>query len=171
MRDRTEPLAPYEPEQEPSYEWDYEDERRSRPKVLWGRIVLLAIVLVLAYLLGRSTAPEGIPEGTLEQARAESAQLEEENQALADQVEELEAAQESPTTTTAAGGTDETDETGETGETETYTVRRGDTLSSIAQDVCEDPTLDNAIGELNDISEPEQLSVGAEIQIPEDCNF
>jgi nucleoid-associated protein YgaU len=167
MRDRTEPLAPYEPEPEPSYEWDYEDERSSRPKVLWGRIVILAIVLILAYLLGRSTAPGGIPEATLEQARAESAQLEEENQALADEVEDLEAAQESPdpTTTTVAGGTDET------GDAETYTVRRGDTLTSIAQDVCEDPTLDNAIGELNDISDPEQLTVGSDILIPEDCNF
>jgi nucleoid-associated protein YgaU len=167
MRDRTEPLAPYEPEPEPSYEWDYEDERRARPKVLWGRIVILAIVLILVYLLGRSTAPEGISESTLEQARAESAQLEEENQALADQVDQLEAAQESPapTTTTAAGGTDVT------GEVETYTVRRGDTLTSIAQDVCEDPSLDDDIGELNDISNPEQLSVGTDIQIPEDCNF
>jgi nucleoid-associated protein YgaU len=166
MRDRTEPLAPYEPEPEPSYEWDYEDERSSRPKVLWGRIVILVIVLILAYLLGRSTAPEGISDTTLEQARAESAQLEEENQSLANQVEELEAAQESPgpTTTTAAGGT------GETG-AETYTVRRGDTLTSIAQAVCEDPSLDNAIGELNDISDPEQLPVGSDIQIPEDCNF
>ena len=170
MRDRTEPLAPYEPEPEPSYEWDYEDERTSRPKVLWGRIVILVIVLILAYLLGRSTAPEGIPEGTLEQARAESAQLEEENQSLADEVEELEAAQESPgpTTTTEAGGTGEP---GETGELETYTVQRGDTLTSIAQEVCEDPSLDNAIGELNDISDPEQLPVGSEIEIPEDCNF
>jgi nucleoid-associated protein YgaU len=167
MRDRTEPLAPYEPEPEPSYEWDYEDERRSRPKVLWGRIVILAIVLILAYLLGRSTAPEGIPENTLEQARAESAQLEEQNQALADEVEDLEAAQESPgpTTTTEAGGTDET------GEAETYTVRRGDTLTSIAQEVCEDPSLDDAIGELNDISDPQQLPVGSAIDIPKDCNF
>src|ERR687892_1123770 len=107
MRDRTEPLAPYEPEPDPSYEWDYEDERSSRPKVLWGRIVILAIVVILAYLLGRSTAPEGIPETRLEQARAESAQLEQENQDLAGQVEELEAARESPapTTTTAAEGT------------------------------------------------------------------
>jgi nucleoid-associated protein YgaU len=167
MRDRTEPLAPYEPEPEPSYEWDYEDDRSSRPKVLWGRIVIVAIVLILAYLLGRSTAPEGIPESRLEQARAESAQLEEDNQALADQVEELEAAQESPgpTTTTAGGGTDET------GEAETYRVRRGDTLTSIAQEVCEDPSLDNAIGELNGITDPEQLTVGSEIEIPEDCNF
>src|SRR5918996_3069471 len=111
MRDRTEPLAPYEPESDPSYEWDYEDERSSRPKVLWGRIVILAVVLILAYLLGRSTASEGIPESSLEQARAESAQLEEENQSLADQVDELQAAQEEspgPTTTTEAGGTDET---------------------------------------------------------------
>jgi nucleoid-associated protein YgaU len=169
MRDRTEPLAPYEPEPEPSYEWDYEDERRSRPKVLWGRIVILAIVLFLAYLLGRSTAPEGIPENTLEQARSESARLEEQNQELAGQVDELEAAQESPgpTTTTEAGGT------GETGEAElrTYTVQRGDTLTSIAQDVCEDPSLDNAIGELNGISDPQQLPVGSDIDIPEDCNF
>ena len=168
MRDRTEPLAPYEPEPDPSYEWDYEDERSSRPKVLWGRIVIVAIVLILAYLLGRSTAPDGISETSLEQARAESAQLEEDNQALADQVDELEAAQASPSpteTTAAAGGTDET------AQAETYTVRRGDTLTSIAQDVCEDPTLDNAIGELNGISDPEQLTVGSEIEIPEDCNF
>jgi nucleoid-associated protein YgaU len=170
MRDRTEPLAPYEPEPEPSYEWDYEDERRSRPKVLWGRIVILAIVLFLAYLLGRSTAPEGIPESTLEQARAESARLEQDNQQLAEQIDELEAAAEpspSPTNTTEAGGT------GETGEAElrTYTVQRGDTLRSIAQDVCEDPSLADAIGELNGISDPQQLPVGSDIDIPEDCNF
>jgi nucleoid-associated protein YgaU len=166
MRDRTEPLAPYESEPEPSYEWDYEDDRSSRPKVPWGRIVILAIVLILAYLLGRSTAPEGISENTLEQARAESARLEEENQSLADQVDELEAAQESPApTTTTVAGTDEAVEA------RTYTVRRGDTLTSIAQDVCEDPSLDNAIGELNDISDPEQLPVGSDIEIPEDCNF
>jgi nucleoid-associated protein YgaU len=169
MRDRTEPLAPYEPEPEPSYEWDYEDDRRSRPKVLWGRIVILAIVLILAFLLGRSTAPKGISSNTLEQARAESSELEQQNQELADQVDELEAAQESPgpTTTTEAGGTGETDE----GEARTYTVRRGDTLTSIAQDVCEDPTLDDAIGELNGISDPEQLTVGSDIEIPDDCNF
>ena len=59
----------------------------------------------------------------------------------------------------------------ETGELETYTVQRGDTLTSIAQEVCEDPSLDNAIGELNDISDPEQLPVGSDIEIPEDCNF
>jgi nucleoid-associated protein YgaU len=169
MRDRTEPLAPYEPEPEPSYEWDYEGERRPRPKVLWGRILILAVVVILAYLLGRSTAPEGIPANTLEQARAESAQLEQENQELADQVDELEAAQASPgpTTTTEAGGTDEAGE----GETRTYTVRRGDTLTLIAEDVCEDASLDDAIAEFNDISDPQQLSVGSEIQIPEECNF
>jgi nucleoid-associated protein YgaU len=168
MRDRTEPLAPYEPEPEPSYEWDYEGERKPRPKVLWGRIVILAIVLLLAYLLGRSTAPEGIPESALEQARAESAQLEQENQQLADEIGELESAEPSPspTDTTEAGGTD-----GGAGETRTYTVRRGDTLTSIAEDVCEDASLDNAIAELNDISDPQQLSVGAQIEIPEDCNF
>ena len=169
MRDRTEPLAPYEPESDPSYEWDYEDERSSRPKVLWGRIVILAVVLILAYLLGRSTASEGIPESSLEQARAESAQLEEENQSLADQVDELQAAQESPgpTTTTEAGGTDETGE----GETTTYTVKRGDTLTLIAEDLCEDASLDDAIADLNGISDPQQLSVGTEIEIPEECNF
>jgi nucleoid-associated protein YgaU len=169
MRDRTEPLAPYEPEPEPSYEWDYEGERRPRPKVLWGRILILAVVVILAYLLGRSTAPEGIPERTLEQARAESAQLEQENQQLADEIDELESAEPSPgpTDTTEAGGTDEAGG----GETTTYTVRRGDTLTSIAQDVCEDPSLDNAIGEANGISDPEQLSVGTEIEIPEECNF
>jgi nucleoid-associated protein YgaU len=167
MRDRTEPLAPYEPEPEPSYEWDYEDERRSRPKVLWGRILILAIVLIVAFLLGRSTAPEGISQSALDQARAESDQLEQENQELADQVDELEAAQQSPspTTTTAAGGG-----AGEA-QAQTYTVQRGDTLTSIAQDVCEDPSLDDAIGELNGITDPEQLRVGSDIEIPEDCNF
>jgi nucleoid-associated protein YgaU len=169
MRDRTEPLAPYEPEPESSYEWDYEGERRPRPKVLWGRILILAVVVILAYLLGRSTAPEGTSETALERARAQSAQLEQENQQLADEIDELEAAEPSPspTQTTDAGGTDE----GGGGQTTTYTVKRGDTLTSIAQDVCEDPSLDNAIGDLNGISDPEQLSVGTDIEIPEECNF
>ena len=167
MGDRvTESYPPYEPEE--TYEWDYDDRPRGGSKVLWGRVLALAIGLFLAFLVGRMTAPEGIPESRL-------AALREDVQNLQDENEELQSILEEPTPADTATPTEEatpTDATGGGGqqlEGETYVVERGDTLRGIAQTYCGDASYDDAIAEYNDIEDATQLSVGAEIVIPPDC--
>jgi hypothetical protein len=162
----TESYPPYEPEE--TYEWDYDDRPRGGSKVLWGRVLALAIGLFLAFLVGRMTAPEGIPESRL-------AALREDVQNLQDENEELQSILEEPTPADTATPTEEatpTDATGGGGqqlEGETYVVERGDTLRGIAQTYCGDASYDDAIAEYNDIEDATQLSVGAEIVIPPDC--
>ena len=70
MREHSrEALEPYEPPQT-DYEWDYDEEpaRHETPKVLWGRIAILGVFLIAAFLIGRMTAGSGIPASDLERA-------------------------------------------------------------------------------------------------------
>ena len=159
MGDRvTEPYQPYEPEEQ--YEWDYNDRPRSGSKVLWGRIVALAVALFLAFLLGRSTAPKGIPTSRVDRLEEEVSQLEKEN-------DDLRAVLAEPTASPSGSETPVDD--AKTQEGETYIVEKGDTLRGIAETFCGDPSFDDLIAEANDISDPENLPVGTEITIPADC--
>jgi nucleoid-associated protein YgaU len=162
MSDRiTERFEPQEPE--PTYDWDFDSERRPGPKVLWGRVVALAALLIIAFAFGRATAGGGVPQDELDNARDRIDSLEAENESLKEQL----AAQAAPATTPSPDATP--DET--TAEGETYTVRRGDNLRLIAEDFYGDVGLDDCIARANDISDPTQLSVGMELIIPreEDC--
>ena len=162
MGDRlTDTYPPYEPEE--AYEWDYADERQ-RPggKVLWGRVVILAVGLFVAFWLGRTTAPEGIPASRV-------SALQDDIQELQDENEELQAVLAQPTTepTDAATPAEEEEEPVEPGES--YIVEKGDTLRGIAQTFCGDPQFDDLIAEANDIDDPTNLPVGTELTIPADC--
>ena len=161
MDDRTESFDAYEGE---SYEWDYEEPRDRGPKVLWGRIIALAALALVAFWLGRSTAAGSASEkeladtkARLEEAQTEIDDLEAQLRAL-NAAEGAEAATPSPTpdTTEAAGG----------GEEQTYVVKSGDTLRGIAQRFYCDSSLDDVIAEANDIADPTELSVGDELIIP-----
>ena len=163
MDDRTESFDSYEGE---SYEWDYEEPRDRGPKVLWGRIIALAALALIAFWLGRSTASGSSSERELEatQTRLEEAQNEIDD--LEAEVRALTAAEgagegtPSPTPdTTAAAATG--------GEGRTYVVKSGDTLRGIAQRFYCDSSLDDVIAEANGIDDPAQLSVGAELTIPD----
>jgi LysM repeat protein len=156
----TEPYQPYESDE--SYEWDYDDKPRSGSKVLWGRILALAIALFLAFLLGRSTAPKGIPESRLKSVQDQNEELSQEN-------EDLQALLAEPSASPSASDTpaDDTSEPAAGGET--YVVEKGDTLRGIAQTFCGDPSLDDLIAEANDIADPANLPVGTELTIPADC--
>ena len=176
----TEPLQPYQPahsagyeDQDEYYDWEYDQQPRERPKVLWGRIAILGGLVLVAFLLGRVTKSGGIPQERLDQANAEAAELQQ-------QVDDLEtelAAQppitdpELGTDTESDAGTEDEGAAGttETGtESETYIVERGDTLTTIAEDFYGDASLDDFLAEANNISDPAALSVGQEIIIPEE---
>lgn len=152
---RTEPLDSYEDE---SYDWDYDEEPQRGPKILWGRVLLLGIFLILAFLLGRATAGSGVPQERVDDLRTQIAEKDEE-------ISRLQAAQETeptPEVTTEPSP----DETVAVPEGETYVVRRGDTLRGIAEDFYQNAALDDCIAEANGIDDPEALSVGAELTIP-----
>jgi outer membrane murein-binding lipoprotein Lpp len=175
--ERTEVIDPYEPPEDPAYDWEYDDEPAYRrgPRVLWGRLVVLGVVLLVAFLIGRATGGGGIPQEDLNAARAERndaqtqvqdlqqevAQLENQNEALQNSLEEAEAA-ETPTDTTGE------EDTAEEPAGETYVIQQDDTLRDIAIEFYGDATLDDYIAEANDIADPSLISAGVEIIIPPD---
>ena len=161
----TETYPPYESSEE-SYEWDYDDQPRPGGKILWGRVLALAIALFLAFLLGRSTAPSGADPKTLTSLRGQVEELEQENEDLQALLTEP-----TPEPTETATETEAEEEPVEEEEPEgqTYVVKRGDTLRGIAQTFCGDPSFDDTIADYNDIADPTNLPIGAEITIPPDC--
>lgn len=155
----TQPFDPYEPE--PSYDWDYGEPEPSRgPNVLWGRVAALGGAVLFAFILGRASAPGGIPEEQLTTLRADNAELQAEIERL--EAREDEADRALPTIEVTQAPTDES--TAAAGQT--YVVRPGDTLREIAERFYGDPLLDDLIAEANDITDPTELRVGQELTIP-----
>lgn len=163
MSDReTEGFTPYEPQT--SYDWDYGDEPPKKNNVLWGRFVALGVVLLLVFLLGRASAPNGIPEERLNQVRADLDDAEKE----LDELRSALATPEPEPTETVPVDT-EASPADTTFEGDIYVVQSGDTMRGIAEKFCDDPTLDDVIADFNGIEDPTLISVGTEIKIPEDC--
>lgn len=172
----TESFTPYEPQT--SYDWDYGEEPPpsegrgggSMPNVLWGRLIALGVLALIAFLLGRWSAANGIDEERFNALRAE-------NRANEARIEELEAvlqtqvqpeATAAPTPSITVG--DQEDEADDaTFDGETYTVQSGDTLRGIAEEFCGDPTEADLIADFNGIADPTLISPGTELRIPEDC--
>ena len=171
MGDRmTETFEPYRPDS--SYDLDYDDEPEPRRpgRVLWGRVVILGVALLFAFLIGRMTGGEsGVARSDFDEVVAERNALEEEN---ADLEQQLAAAEEpTPPPASASPGAagaeeDATDPTGETEGGQTYVVQSGDTLASIAAEYYGDASLDDFLAEANGITDPESLAVGQRLVIP-----
>ena len=163
MSDReTESFTPYEPQ--PTYDWDVAEEKPERPNILWGRAVVLGAVLLIAFFIGRASAPNGTPK---ERVTA----LQRENNNLQDQVDELKAAlsaqpSPSPSVTVGGGGDDTTDTTVNA---TPYVVQSGDTLRDIADRFCHDPTKADLLADFNGLDDPSSIRPGDELQIPDDC--
>jgi nucleoid-associated protein YgaU len=167
----TETFKPYEPEDPAGYEYDeYAYEERRGGRVLWGRVALLGLGLLLAFLLGRWTAGGGADDSELKRARAELNAAEEENEQLQQDLTAAQAAAE-PVETPDAVATDEAaDDPAEAeAEPQTYTVQRGDTLRGIAQTFCGNPSLDDLIATENGIADATQLAVGDDLLLPAEC--
>lgn len=136
----------------------YYDDAEYGGRVLWGRVGVLSGALVLAFVTGRCSAPDGVPARELEAANAQITELAEQNQRLQDQVAAMSAGQ--PAEQPASD-----DDTGEAG-WRTYVVQNGDTLISIAQTVYGDGSKFGLIAEANDINQDNKLRVGDELRIP-----
>lgn len=156
---RTEPFEPYQPET--SYDWDYEEEptKRGAPKILWGRVVAVFVVLLLAFLLGRATVgSDGVSQDRFEALQAENRQLE----------QALTAAQAEPADQTESPPPDDATESPppDNAGSEIYVVKPNDTLRGIAEKFYGDASLDDIIADANGIDDPTQISVGQELIIP-----
>jgi nucleoid-associated protein YgaU len=161
MDERTESFETYEPE---SYEWDYEEAADRPPRVLWGRILALGVLVLVAFWLGRQSAPSGdTSAAALADARAELALAQQENEDLEAQVtaglaEPTAAPEPEPTAEETAPAT--------TGKEQTYIVKSGDTLAGIALEFYGDSSLADVIAEANDIADPAEIRTGDKLIIP-----
>lgn len=173
--DPTRPFDPSEPD--PGLEWEEDD---GSPKLLWGRVLALAGVLLLAFLIGRMSAPDESAEEVqnlqerLEAANAKISDLEEKlivgtpvetPPETPDTGDEPPDDEPPPTDDEPTGDPD--GEEGEEGTVESYTVKSGDTYTSISEDRFGDPSGAECLSEANDGAalQPEQ-----EILIPETCD-
>ena len=173
MNDEYDPTRPFVAS-DPDADLDWEDEEVS-PKLLWGRVLALAGILLLAFLLGRATAPDEA-SAELEEVRAELSEAR-------DLIAELQDATAAPPATSPAptisppddGATEPTDDETEPtddeteGKISTYEVQDGDTYTSIAEDEFGEtsPSIVQCLIDAN--GGEEVLSVGSEINIPETC--
>lgn len=161
-----------------SYEYEDEDTDYGG-RVLWGRVVVWGLVIpLLAFLLGRCSADDGVSRAELEQTRADLTEMVSENMILRDR---LEAGANGGTGTMpppastpepAPGGGDPAPDSDGAAPTQnggiTYTVKPGDTVNSIAQQFYGDLSKAELITEANGIDDVNQLRVDQVLEIPPD---
>lgn len=174
----------YEPES-PSF-----GEDRKAPSVLWGRVVAFGVILLLVFLAGRATGGGGSTaevddlKARLASAQAQIDQLDRvarsqttttlpvdtgiggETSTLPDSTATTRAAASgSATTTTRAGGTTTT---GASADGQTYTVKPGDTLRSIAAKLYGKTSLDSCLAKAQNppITDPTKLQLGQKLILP-----
>lgn len=146
-------------EVQPEAEWD---PPYSGTNVLWGRVAVLAIVLVLAFLIGRISAPNGIPLATVDRLQSQLDQAQNEMDSLRSQLDDAQATIAAQASPSPSGSED----TATGGKATTYVVKPGDSLSSIAAKFYGDASLGHYIAESNDLTDPGQLKVDQTLKIP-----
>ncbi len=171
---------------QPAHEdaWEAEEyEAATGPNVLWGRVIALAVFLVLAFLLGRWSAAGGPDESDLQALRAELQEVSAENETLENELAAQALLLEEQTAAAAADdeaaeneaaeedGVDGNGASDPVGEDEglSYKVQRGDTLRAIARSFCGDVELGDLIGAKNNIKDPTALKAGQLLKLPAEC--
>ena len=176
MRDR-DSLEPYE-SSDPGYDWDYEPEDHSRnlPNILWGRVAVLGVVVLLAFLFGRMTAGGGgVSEDRFDTARSDLRDARAQVTDLQGQVDDLKAQLDAPEPSADPGADENSDNDGTGGGGDTnepegsnYEVKSGDTLNTIAQKEYGDASKADYIADFNNIAPPYLISPGDVIFLPEE---
>lgn len=168
------------------------DSKSAPVKVLWGRVAALAATIIAAYLLGRVTAPDGVPAESLVRAETELAATQQRVTELETRLAEttspesgrtvpapVEQGAEEPTSATEEGAGDAPatgagippDEGAEApgsrpDSVETYVVREGDSLNTIAREFYGDASLVGLIAEANHITARGKIRVGQKLDLP-----
>ncbi len=178
---------------QPAHEdgWEAEEyEAAAGPNVLWGRVVALAALVLIAFFLGRWSAAGGPDESDLQALRAELQEVSAENETLENELaaqalllEEQTAAaatdDQAATDDEAAAENEAAEEDGVDGNGATdpvgedeglaYKVQPGDTLRAIARRFCGDVELGDMIGAKNNIKDPTALKAGQLLKLPAEC--
>lgn len=171
----TKPFQPYESATtDDAFDYGYDEPEPRRPgsDIIWGRVAILGALVLLAFLIGRTTAGGGVSQAEFDQAKATAAEADTQIEDLQQQIvalqEQLNAEDTSGTGTQGDGSGNENPNGGgeTTGQAETYIVESGDTLQTIAEQFYGDVSLDDLIMEENGITDPTSLAVGQELTIP-----
>lgn len=149
-------------------------------RILWGRIAILAAVILLVFFVGRWTAGDAdavrrelqASERRVTELEAKVSELEAQLQAQA--AGGVEEADEQPAGDGAEGEPTPEQETGTEDDAEqtrgdvsrSYEVQIGDTLRGIAEQVYGDPQEWPRIAEANNLSQDNVLTVGTVLEIP-----
>ena len=138
-------------------------------QVLWGRVATAVVVVLMAFGLGRCTAP-GVPRSEVTALEAQVDDLQSANDRLQQQV----ASDDEPTTTepgTTATASPTGDPDPSTAPAEgtpggIHTVAPGDTLHAIAIEVYGDREKAQLIADANNLEPGATLQVGQVLQLP-----
>jgi nucleoid-associated protein YgaU len=163
----------YEPDDVPEQEEDeFSAEQPEHMNVLWGRVVVLAIALLLAFSFGRMTVAAGPGEADVERLRAQLSAAQQKASELESEIAARDALAAATAEQTEEGAAEQVaEDPADTAPVQpsTYTVKKGDTLRQIAQKVCGDTSLAGAIAQLNGIRDVTALSVGQTLRLPANC--
>lgn len=128
-------------------------------QVLWGRVLIIGGVLVLAFVIGiliGGSGSDGVSRDAYNDAISQRDKAEQEREQLK---QDLQLARSTtPPTTSADASAD--------GETQTYTVKDGDTWASIAKKFYGDSSLTSEIWDANNMTKDTKLKVGMTLDIP-----
>jgi LysM repeat protein len=145
---------------------EYELEDDYAPRVLWGRLAFFAVALLLAFVFGRCTKSEGVPQAEFNEVNAQVVELTSENAVLQQQLEAAGAnAEEEPADDATEAPADDATEA-PSGDGERYTVQSGDTLTKIAEQFYGDPRKFDLIVDANNLDSATGLRVGQVLIIP-----
>ncbi|MDP8969883.1 MAG: LysM peptidoglycan-binding domain-containing protein [Actinomycetota bacterium] len=153
--------------------YEYEPEGDFGGRILWGRVAFIVVGALLMFLLGRCSASGGVPQSEVDEKNDQIEQLASENESLRQEVAALNA--EGPRSPAGSDATEATDEEpterrspAAPKQGETYIVKSGDTLISIAEKVYDDRGKWRLIAQANGIDDTNGLRVGQELRIPPD---
>lgn len=132
--------------------------------VLWGRVLTLGLALLFVFLIGRMSAPNGIPEADVAALNDRLAQSHQQVAALQDQIAAQAAANKAQASPAPSASAEATTSVGDKGTT--YIVQTGDTLNSIASKFYGDSSLADFIAESNNLSHASEVQVDQKITIP-----